>query len=394
MAEESKTPMLDELESGPWPSFAKEMKRAAAKNASAKDLAGQLEQSYKDKRVHWKHGGIVGVRGYGGGVIGRYTDMPEQFPNVAEFHTMRVAMPSGWFYSTAALRKIADIWEKYGSGLTNVHGATGDMILLGTQTDKLQACFNELSENGFDLGGSGSDLRTPSACVGPGRCEWACIDTLGLLHDITTTYQNELHRPMWPYKFKIKIAGCANDCVASIARADFSIIGTWKGPLQINQEAVAAYMASDLDVQRAVVNKCPTRALALNGNKLELNAEDCSRCMHCLNLMPKAIRPGTERGATILIGGKAPIVKGAYMSSVIVPFMKIEPPYQEVKDLLGKVWEYWDENGKTRERVAELIERVGMGTFLREMELEPNAAMVFQPRSNPYYFWQKDEINQ
>ncbi|MCL5040376.1 MAG: hypothetical protein M1299_11245 [Firmicutes bacterium] len=27
---------------------------------------------------------------------------------------------------------------------------------------------------------------------------------------------------MWPYKFKIKIAGCPNDCVASVARADFS----------------------------------------------------------------------------------------------------------------------------------------------------------------------------
>jgi len=340
MAEESKTPMLDQLESGPWPSFATEIKKRAAKNAAAKDLAGQLEQSYKDKRVHWKHGGIVGVRGYGGGVIGRYTDMPEQFPNVAEFHTMRVAMPSGWFYDTKSLRKIADIWEKYGSGLTNVHGATGDMILLGTQTDKLQECFNELSANGFDLGGSGSDLRTPSACVGPARCEWACIDTLGLLHDLTTSYQNELHRPMWPYKFKIKIAGCANDCIASIARADFSVIGTWKGPLQINQDAVKAYLASDLDVKHAVVNKCPTRALELQGDKLLLNAGECSRCMHCLNVMPKAIRPGTEKGATILLGGKAPIVRGAYMSSVLVPFMKVEAPFQEIKDLLGKIWEY------------------------------------------------------
>lgn len=393
MAEESKTPMLDQLESGSWPSFAKEIKKRAAKNAAAKDLAGQLEQSYKDKRVHWKHGGIVGVRGYGGGVIGRYSDMPEEFPNVAEFHTMRINMPGGWFYNTQALRKITDIWEKYGSGLTNFHGATGDIILLGTKTDKLQECFNALSEAGFDLGGSGSDLRTPSACVGQGRCEWACFDTLGLLYDLTTTYQNEIHRPMWPYKFKIKIAGCANDCVASIARADFPIIGTWRGPLQIDQEAVKQYLAADFNVQKLVVNKCPTDALELDGDKLLLSADDCNRCMHCINMMPKAIKPGTEKGATIMIGGKAPIVKGAYLSWVLVPFMKMEPPYQEVKDLLEKIWEWWDENGKTRERVAELIERVGMGNFLREMGLEPAPQMVFQPRSNPYYFWQPDEVN-
>ena len=195
------------------------------------------------------------------------------------------------------------------------------------------------------------------------------------------------------YKFKIKIAGCANDCVASIARADFPIIGTWRGPLQIDQEAVKQYLAADFNVQKLVVNKCPTDALELDGDKLLLSADDCNRCMHCINMMPKAIKPGTERGATIMIGGKAPIVKGAYLSWVLVPFMKMEPPYQEVKDLLEKIWEWWDENGKTRERVAELIERVGMGNILRDMGLEPAPQMVFQPRSNPYYFWQPDEVN-
>ncbi len=31
-------------------------------------------------RSHWKHGGLVGVLGYGGGVIGRYSDVGEQVP--------------------------------------------------------------------------------------------------------------------------------------------------------------------------------------------------------------------------------------------------------------------------------------------------------------------------
>ena len=83
MAEESKTPLADQLEEGSWPSFVKEIKKRAEVNPAAKDLLGQLELSYEEKRVHWKHGGIVGVRGYGGGVIGRYSDSPERFPNVA-----------------------------------------------------------------------------------------------------------------------------------------------------------------------------------------------------------------------------------------------------------------------------------------------------------------------
>ncbi|MHB1414358.1 MAG: dissimilatory-type sulfite reductase subunit alpha, partial [Chloroflexota bacterium] len=223
--EDSKTPLLDELEKGPWPSFVTQMKRAAEKKPAAKDALGQLELSYRDKIVHWKHGGIVGVRGYGGGVIGRYSDVPEQFPEVRDFHTIRVNQPSGWFYTSEALRKLCDIWEEFGSGLTNFHGATGDAILLGTTTPHLQPCFDALSRAGFDLGGSGSALRTPSCCVGPGRCEFANIDTLDLTNDLTHTFQNELHRPMWPYKYKIKVSGCANDCVAAIARSDMPVIG-------------------------------------------------------------------------------------------------------------------------------------------------------------------------
>ena len=182
---EEKTPLIDELEKGPWPSYVKEIKRMAKKNAAAKDLLGVQELSFKEKVTHWKHGGIVGVTGYGGGVIGRYCDSPEKFPNVSSFHTLRVNHPGGWFYTTKALRKICDVWEKFGSGMTNFHGSTGDIILLGTTTENLQPCFNALTEIGYDLGGSGSCLRTPTACVGPARCEWSCIDTLDMVHNLT-----------------------------------------------------------------------------------------------------------------------------------------------------------------------------------------------------------------
>jgi sulfite reductase alpha subunit len=108
--------------------------------------------------------------------------------------------------------------------------------------------------------------------------------------------------------------------------------------------------------------------------------------------MPKAIQPGKEKGATILLGGKSTIVKSAFMSWVIVPFMKMEPPYTEFKDLIRRIWDWWDENGKTRERLGELIYRVGMGTFLREVGLPPVPQMVFRPRANPYVFWQKEDF--
>ena len=49
----------------------KDPKQAAGKKPMAQDLLNQLELSYKEKIGHWKHRGIMRVRGYSGGMIGR-----------------------------------------------------------------------------------------------------------------------------------------------------------------------------------------------------------------------------------------------------------------------------------------------------------------------------------
>ncbi len=391
MAELPETPLLDELEKGPWPSFVTEIKVAASHNEGVKDLLGQLERSYRERIGHWKHGGIVGVLGYGGGVIGRYSDLPKDFPGISHFHTLRVNQPAGWFYTTKALRDVCDLWEKHGSGLTNMHGSTGDIILLGTSTPELEPTFKALTDVGFDLGGSGSDVRTPSCCVGPARCEWACYDTLGLTYDLTMSYQDELHRPMFPYKWKFKMSGCPNDCVAAIARSDMSIIGTWRDEIVKDDVAVKQYADDGLDIFNDVVLNCPAKCMKWDGETLEIDDEYCRKCMHCINAMPKALAPGKDRGATILIGAKAPIVEGALLSSVLIPFWKPEEPYEDLKDLVESIWDVWSEEGKNRERVGEFIQRVGMGNFLEAIGLDPEAEMVAHPRENPYVFYEQNE---
>ena len=392
MSEKKKdTPLLDELEKGPWPSFIREIKKEADR-PMVSDLLGVLQRSYEERTGHWKHGGLVGVMGYGGGVIGRYSDMPQEFPDVAEFHTFRVNQPSGWFYTSQALRDLCDIWDRHGSGLTNLHGSTGDLVFLGGKTAEIEPVFKELTEKGWDLGGSGSDMRTPSCCVGPARCEWANYDTLNACHEITQAYQDELHRPAFPYKFKLKFAGCPNDCVASVARADMSIIGTWKDDIQVDQEQVRAAAAKGVDIQREIVDVCPAKCMAFDGQTLDIANRECVKCMHCINVLPKALRPGLEKGAAILIGAKAPIVGGALLSSVFVPFIEMNPPYEEIRELCDAIWDFWGEHGKGRERVGEFIQRVGLGKFLEQIGLEPVPEMVAHPRANPYIFFEEEIV--
>ncbi|MDR2801221.1 MAG: dissimilatory-type sulfite reductase subunit alpha [Desulfovibrio sp.] len=415
------TPKLDELESGPWPSFVSDVKQEAANRVEnpgkterqlpadcPEDLLGVLELSYRDGETHWKHGGIVGVFGYGGGVIGRYCDQPEQFPAVAQFHTVRVNQPAAKYYNTKYLRALCDLWDRRGSGLTNMHGSTGDIVLLGTQTPQLEEIFFELTHDlDSDLGGSGSNLRTPECCLGTSRCEFACFDTQDICRELTLAYQDELHRPAFPYKFKFKFDGCPNGCVAAIARADFSLIGTWKDDIRIDQSAVAAYVGGEFppnagahsgrdwgkfDLQKEVVERCPSRCMTCDGAKLRIDNRECTRCMHCINVMPRALRIGSESGASVFVGAKAPVLDGAQMGSLLLPFVEVKPPYTEVKEIIEKIWDWWMEAGKNRERLGETIRRLSFQRLLDVVGVDPQAVHVREPRHNPYMFFKEEEV--
>ena len=416
-----KVPMCDDLEKGPWPSFVADAKREALHRRKlgqdrlmieqdvVEDLLGQLELSFEHGETHWKHGGIVGVFGYGGGVIGRYSDLQDKFPSIAHFHTLRVNQPASKFYSTDYLRTICDLWEFRGSGLMNMHGSTGDMVFLGTFTEQLEPIFFELGHVlQQDLGGSGSNLRTPSCCLGKARCEWACYDTQDMCYELTHYYQDELHRPQFPYKFKFKFDGCPNCCVASIARADMSFIGTWKDNIRIDQKGVKAYIGGEIepnggahkgkdwgkfDIQKEVIDLCPTNCMWMEDGKLMIDDKECNRCMHCINVMPQALRPGKETGVSILLGAKAPILEGAQMALLTIPFIKAESPYDNIKEkVIEPIWDWWMEEGKNRERLGELIQRQGVQKLLDVLGIPPMPQTVKEPRSNPYIFWKEEDV--
>ncbi len=242
-----------------------------------------------------------------------------------------------------------------------------------------------------DLGGSGSNLRTPSCCIGKARCEWSCYDTQDMCYELTHHYQDELHRPPFPYKFKFKFDGCPNCCVASIARADMSFIGTWKDDYPHRPEGGQGLHGRRDPAQRRRPSRqglgqirhparrssslCPTKCMWMEDGKLMIDDKECTRCMHCINVMPQALRPGKDTGVSILFGAKAPILEGAQMSLLTIPFMKAEPPYDNIKEkVVEKVWDWWMEEGKNRERLGELIQRQGIQKLLEVLEHPAHAA--------------------
>jgi sulfite reductase alpha subunit len=404
------TPLLDQLESGPWPSFVTGLKRLAKDNDMTVDLMGQLETSYQTKKGYWK-GGTVGVFGYGGGVIPRFTELKDEnnnplFPEAAEYHTLRVQPPAGMHYDTATLRKFCDIWEKHGSGLIAFHGQSGDIMFQGCSTANVQPAFDAINEMGFDMGGAGPALRTSMSCVGAARCEMSNFDEARALRTVINANIDDMHRPALPYKFKFKFSGCPNDCVNAIQRSDMATIGTWRDNIRTNEKLAKEYMASHgmEKLVNDVISRCPTKALSLKSTKdvskadgissvavtdtqsLEIDNHNCVRCMHCLNVMPGALLPGNDKGVTILAGGKSVLKIGATMGTVIVPFMplKTDEDFEKLNDLARNIIDFFAENALEHERTGEMIERIGLVNFLEGLDLEIDPNMISEPRNNPY----------
>lgn len=387
------TPHLDTLEDGPWPSFVTGLKRLSNDESKPyanmmKDLMGQLEHSYETRTGYWK-GGTVSVFGYGGGVIPRFSEKAEEFPDSKEFHTLRIQPPAGMHYSTNLLRDMCDVWEKYGSGLIALHGQSGDIMMQGCSTDNVQPAFDELNELGLDMGGAGPALRTSMSCVGHARCEQSCYDEVRAHREVINNLLDEMHRPALPYKMKFKFSGCANDCVNAIHRSDFAVIGTWKDDIQVDQEEVKKYVA-DMGRKKMidnVISHCPTRALSLNDDDtLDIDNSSCVRCMHCINVMTKALSPGKERGATILIGGKRSLKIGDHMGTVIFPFVRLETDedFENFKELTEDVVDFFADNALEHERIGETIDRIGLANFLEALNIEVDPNMVNHPRTSSY----------
>lgn len=404
------TPMLDELESGPWPSFVTGLKRLANDKDYMVDLMGQLETSYRTRKGYWK-GGTVGVFGYGGGVIPRFTELKDEkgvpvFPDAAEFHTLRVQPPAGMHYDTKVLRKMADIWEEHGSGLIAFHGQSGDIMFQGAKTNKVQDAFNALNEIGFDLGGAGPAVRTSMSCVGASRCEQSCYDESRAHRQVINTFIDDIHRPALPYKFKFKFSGCPNDCMNSIQRSDMAVIGTWRDNIRTDEALARKWFDKHgmNELVNDVVTRCPTKTIMLKEHKdvdqgpsissvaindthsLEIDNSNCVRCMHCVNVMTGALAHGADTGATILIGGKRTLKIGDLMGTVIVPFLplKTDEDYEALVELGQKVIDFFAENALEHERTGEMIERIGLVNFLEGIGVEIDANMVATPRTNPY----------
>lgn len=378
----SDTPYLDALLKGPWPSHTKELKRT-------RYPIMMYEEAMKQRLTQWGHGGMSSVPGLGSGAIARKSRRPDI---ISHSHLIRVLGNPGNFYKTSTFRKICEIADRYGDGSLHMLTTNYNIEICGIMNDDaMKGVTQELNAMGYDVGSAGDAIRNIPDCMGPALCEYAMVDMPRVKHFMTKHYIDDIQYPRFPFKIKTKMSGCPNECGKALLHGDIGIIGVFRDLPKVDQKRLNQWVKKGGNI-KWVCDHCPTDAMKWEKNKLKIDGNRCIRCMYCINRVP-AIKPGDDKGFAITAGGKMKGKFGPMKGKVIFPFIKATPPdYKELVQAYDKICEIYDEHGRKKERIGDMIQRLGFDKFLEWCGVEVSTMHFSSPRRNTFYHWEAEEL--
>jgi len=138
-----------------------------------------------------------------------------------ETYAIAPHIPGGIITDFNILRKMAEVAEKYGVKAIKITSAER-FALVGLQADDLDQVWQEL---GMIPGAAiGLCVRSIKICPGTTFCRLGLQDAVGVGLKLDEKY----HGLPLPYKFKIGVSGCGNNCSESSIK-DLGLVGAAKG---------------------------------------------------------------------------------------------------------------------------------------------------------------------
>ncbi len=203
------------------------------------------------------------------------------------YFCLRVKITGGYVVSQnlAALSEVAQI---YGNGevhLTSRQNIEIPFIAL-VNIENVREMLTKAGLSPITLGPS---LRNITACQGTATCKNGLIDTQQLAKYLS---ENLTERNVLPYKFRIGLTGCHNNCL-KIEKNDLGLKGGFI-PEHRHEHCINCGIC-----QRG----CPTRAIIPGSPSLTIDSSKCVNCGSCLNHCPNECWAG-QLGTVIFFGGR------------------------------------------------------------------------------------------
>ncbi|MHB1397190.1 MAG: NAD(P)/FAD-dependent oxidoreductase [Trichloromonadaceae bacterium] len=150
-------------------------------------------------------------------------DIPEKGAIIQrdrETYAIAPHIPGG-ITSAATLRKIADVADKYQAQSLKITSAQR-IVIIGLPEDKIDEIWEELGEKAGAA--IGLCVRSVKICPGTTYCKRGQQDSVAVGLEMDRKY----HGLELPWKFKMGVSGCINDCAEGCIK-DVALIGTPKG---------------------------------------------------------------------------------------------------------------------------------------------------------------------
>ncbi|MGN0980376.1 MAG: 4Fe-4S binding protein [Candidatus Avoscillospira sp.] len=246
---------------------------------------------------------------------------------------------------------IAEAARKFGSGEVEFTVRL-TVEVRGVHFNDIPAFQEFIAQAGLVTGGTGSLVRPVVSCKGT-TCQYGLYDTFDLSQKIHERFYLGYHTVKLPHKFKIACGGCPNNCVKPTLN-DLGIMGQLV-PVVDTDSCNGCKKCQ-------VANACPMGAAKLEDGEIYLDQDLCNNCGRCIGKCPfDAIEEGTP-GYRIYIGGRwgKKITHGR-------PLRKIFTSEEDVLNTVEKAILVYREQGKTGERFADTIDRLGFDYVEKEI---------------------------
>lgn len=245
--------------------------------------------------------------------------------------------------SAAEHKRIAEAAAKFGSGDV-VMTTRLTLEIVGVPFEKIEELRAFLAQEGLETGGTGSKVRPVVACKGT-TCQYGLLDSYALSDEIHERFFHGYASVKLPHKFKIAVGGCPNNCVKPNLN-DFGIVGQKVPVLDLEK----CHGCGRCQVSLA----CPMGASSVVDGKLVIDPAKCNNCGRCIGKCPFKALESHVTGYRVYVGGRwgKKVAHGRMLDKVFLE-------QEEVLSVLEKAILLFREQGKTGERFADTIDRLG-----------------------------------